>query len=354
MSDARVLISAAEQLRAARTPYLLATVVRVSGSSYRRPGARMIATESARIAGSLSGGCLDGEVMRTGWWRTRSGPVVVRYDSSDEDSPGAQLGCGGVVDVLLERGTAGSDDDPFATVAEVLVSEKRTALATVFESTCAGLPAGTRWTPGRGPRGVLGERVLADLAALGDTTRAAPRRYEDGGEHIDVLVEPIIPPPHLFVLGAGFDAVPVVEQARRLGWRITVCDSLSRVTSRERFAAADAVVGADLDGVRALIDRSERAVAVVMAHDTARDARAIAMLLGSSVRYIGVLGPRHRTADLLPPGATGDFRLHTPVGLDLGGETPEEIALAITAEILASLNRATAEPLRQRAYIHGA
>ena len=345
MSDALALVHAARQLEAGRTPYLLATVVRVSGSSYRRPGARLVATETARIAGSLSGGCLEGEVLRTGWWRTRNGPVVVRYDSSDPDEPGAALGCGGVVDVLMERGVPGGERDPLAFVERVLGGERRTAMATVFESTVDDVPVGTRWE-----LGADGDpRVLADLAALPPGARAAPRRY-DG---IEVLLEPVVPPPHLFILGAGLDAIPVAEQARRLGWRITVCDGLARTTSRERFAAADHVVGADLDEVRAMIDRSDRAVAVVMAHDQRRDARAVAMLLGSAAQYIGILGPRHRTADLLPPTAAGDLRVHSPVGLDLGGETFEEIALAITAEILAVLNRTTAEPLRQRAFIHG-
>jgi xanthine/CO dehydrogenase XdhC/CoxF family maturation factor len=348
--EARALVAAAARLRASAEPYLLATVVRVIGSSYRRPGARLVATEAGRVAGSVSGGCLEGDLLRTGWWRTRDGPVVARYDASDPDEPGAALGCGGVVDLLLERGVRGDEaGDPLGVVAGVLAGERRAVMATVFDSTIAGLPIGTRWTVDRARHGALAEQVLADAAAI---VRTTSRRYRDDAGELEVLLEPVLPPPHLFVLGAGLDAVPVVEQARGLGWRVTVCDSLGRVTMRERFAAADDVMGASLDEVHGRVAACERAVAVVMGHDERRDAEAVAMLLRSDARYIGVLGPRHRTERFLPAVAAVDPRVHAPVGLHLGAETPEEIALSIIAENLAVLRDATAEPLRRRALIH--
>ncbi len=319
MLDGSELIAAAAKLRAAGEPYVIATVVRVRGSSYRRPGARLIATEHQRIAGSVSGGCLEGNLVRTGFWRTQNGPVVVTFDSTDPDDPEAVLGCGGIVDILLERGGAA---DPLALAESVLASGRRAVLATVFS----------------GPE--LGTHVVVDAG-------------RDHGLDGDVLVEPITPPIQLFVLGTGLDAVPLTEAAERLGWDIHVWNGAARFETPARFPMAR-ILGPDLDSVRAQIDASERAVAIVMGHDQRRDSAAFAMLVQSRAMYIGVLGPRHRTVDIAPPGALEDRRVHAPVGLDLGAETPAEIAIAVIAEMLAAVRATTGASLRTRPTIHGA
>jgi xanthine/CO dehydrogenase XdhC/CoxF family maturation factor len=329
MIDGKAIVEAAARLRAAGEPYLVSTVVRVHGSSYRRPGARMIATAAQRVAGSVSGGCLEAELVRSGWWRTQDGPVVVRFDSSDPDEPRAALGCGGVVDVLLERGGIAGVPEPLAFVERALASGRRAAMATVFESARPSMPVGTRWW--------LRE----------DEPIETPAAWRFDG--FDALVEPIVPPVQLFVLGAGLVAVPVVELAGRLGWRVSVWNASGRFGIRERFAGADAILGPELDEVRARIDACDRAVAIVMGHDARRDRAALEMLVASRALYIGVLGPRHRTESL---GAGEDPRIHAPVGLDLGAETPAEIALAVTAEILATLRGGTGASLRTRAFIH--
>ena len=149
----------------------------------------------------------------------------------------------------------------------------------------------------------------------------------------------------------GFDAVPVVEHARRLGWLAHVCTASPRFEHAARFAAASSVT-ADLATACAAIDRADRAAAVIMSHDLRRDADALRAVLATRARYIGVLGPRHRTESLLDAAhiaghvALHDPRLHAPVGLDLGAETPAEIALAIVAEVLAEDRAATARAIR--------
>lgn len=342
MLDSAELVAAAEPLRAAGEPFVIATVVRVRGSSYRRPGARMILAERGRIAGSVSGGCLEGNLVRTAMWKTRNGPVVVTFDSSDPDDPEAVLGCGGVVDILLERG---GPTDPLAQARDMLARGERGAIVTVF----SGPELGTHWVvaPERAhPLGLA--PALASLAASAIESGRA-RVVQAGGR--DVLVEPVVPPIQLYVFGTGLDAVPLVESAARLGFGVHVWNGANRFETPVRFPAAQ-ILGPDLDAVRARIDRDDRAVAVVMGHDTRRDRAALAMLVDSRAAYIGVLGPRHRFLDIAPPAAVDDPRVHAPVGLDLGAETPTEIALSVLAEILAEVRGTTAARLRTRPAIH--
>jgi len=316
MREAAELLAAAARLRAERTPFVIATVVRVRGSSYRRPGARMIVTEQGgRVAGSVSGGCLEANLVRTAFWRTRNGPALATFDSTDPDDPDAVLGCGGVVEILLERD---SDDDALALAARSLTANRRALLVTVFGDAN------------------FGRHYLADSPP----------------EAGDILVEPIVPPLALFVLGSGLDAVALVDAATRLGWTVHVWNSAGRPELASRFATATTIHGRDLDTIRAAIDASDRAAVVVMSHDKRRDHAALAMALTSRATYIGVLGPRHRTLELAPPGALDDPRVHAPVGLDLGAETPAEIAVSITAEILAVTREASGERLRERLAIH--
>ena len=328
------LVELIEVARAFAEPYVMATVMRVRGSSYRRPGARLLATrEGVRLAGSISGGCLEGALLRTAWWRTEHGPALVEFDSSDPDTTDGILGCGGVIEVLVERVDPGAG--PMAFAARLIAERRRGAIATVF--------ATTRSEP-------IGERWYVDAAAPPELAEACARAKVTGKpsiEHVGartVLVEPIVPPLELFVFGGGLDAVPIVEHARRLGWLAYVCTASPPF--HPRFAAASSIT-ADIAHACAAIDRADRAAAVIMSHDLRRDAEALQAVLATRARYIGVLGPRHRTGSLLESAAAlADPRLHAPVGLDLGAETPAEIALAVVAEVLAEDRAATARALR--------
>ena len=352
--------SLAELIEAARTcaePYLMATIVRVRGSSYRRPGARLLATrDGTRLAGSISGGCLEAALLRTAWWRTEHGPALVEFDSSDPDTADGVLGCGGVIEVLVERVAPG--EGPLAFAARLIAERRRGAIATVFATTRAE-PIGQRWYV---------DGTSAAPAELADACARAMMTGKASIEHVGprtVLVEPIVPPLELFVFGAGLDAVPIVEHARRLGWLAHDCPAAPRFEHATRFAAASSIT--DLAAACAAIDRADRAAAVIMSHDLRHDADALRAVLATRARYIGVLGPRHRTESLVAgwdvpadarvqsPAARvaplADPRVHAPVGLDLGAETPAEIALAVIAEVLADDRAATARALRDRAAI---
>ena len=342
MLDSAELIAAAAELRAAGEPFVIATVVRVRGSSYRRPCARMILAERGRIAGSVSGGCLEGNLVRTGLWKTKDGPVIVTFDSTDPDDPEAVLGCGGVVDILLERG---GPADPLALAHDLLSRGARGAIVTA----CTGTGIGKHWTveADRAQPADLPEAFAPVCAAAIASGRPELARADE----LEVLVEPIVPPIQLYVFGTGLDAVPLVDAASRLGWSVHVWSGAPRFEIAARFPQA-ALLEPDLDAVRALIDASDRAVAIVMSHHQRRDQAALAMLVASRAAYIGVLGPRHRTEDIAAPGTLDDPRVHAPVGLDLGAENPAEIAISMIAEALAAIRGTTAASLRTRPTIH--
>jgi xanthine dehydrogenase accessory factor len=380
MGDLKFIVNAARAFRADRPAsapegdgrLLLATVVRVVGSSYRRIGARMLIAGDRWVSGSVSGGCLEGDVVRKAWWCTRGGlPALLSYDSTDDELGwGIGLGCNGLVDLLLQPCLLGQPDDPLADARPILdplafldrclVSEKPAALATVFRSADGGIAVGAQLQigPDGDVRASVGDPALA--ATLGARARAALRSGQPevvavGG--VEALVEPILPPPHLYLFGAGPDAVPLASLASGLGWTVTVCDAGGRARTLKRFPGADQVLlGSAADDLAAGIGQDGQAgFAVVMAHHYERDRQTLGALLRSRVRYIGVLGPRRRTQRMLADlKLAPDARLHAPIGLDIGSETPAEIALAISAEIQAILAGAAAGHLRDRAgSIHG-
>jgi xanthine dehydrogenase accessory factor len=331
----------------AAQPYLLATVVRVAGSSYRRPGARMLVAGDRWLSGCVSGGCLEGDVMLRGAHRCRDGAVVVTYDSTI-DSGEPWLGCNGIVDVLLEHVPAASENDALAFARACFAEERTGTLVTVIRSDVAGAAVGTRFAIG--PACTLANPVTdpAVRRALEVAARGPSGVCEVAG--VTVLVEDIAPSPVLFVLGSGHDAAPVVTLAKSVGFRVIVADRTIREPSR--YLAADRTISTsgDLAKLASSIDAVAEPYVVIMHHQLAADRDALAMALASRARYIGVLGPARRTRDLLAElGANGDDpRIHAPIGLDVGAETPEQIALAIVGELQAVTRRARGGMLRER------
>ncbi len=349
----RSIVEAAARLRRQGEPYLVATVVNVQGSAYRRPGARMILTRFRWVAGTVSGGCLEGDISNQAWWRTRDGsPALVTYDSAvpsdeaiDDDIRSAfGLGCDGIVEVLLERTGATGRIDALEVGSRCLRTQRRGAVATVFRAAAAGVEVGARLALIGGTLEeeaepldeATRELVRADMQAAIDAGVSGNRSYSTPTGTLDVFIEVVLPPPRLFLFGAGHDAIPVAQLGRSLGWDVVVCTSQQRHATRDRFAMADEVlVGAPADVASRIAD-TDRAVAVVMNHDLERDRASLTMLLATSVRYIGVLGPRARTERLIGEAAS-DPRIHAPAGIQLGAESPQEVALAIVAEVMATL-----------------
>jgi xanthine dehydrogenase accessory factor len=356
MRDAKHLLATAALLQATQQRFLVATVVRTQGSSYRPAGARMLMTEHHRAFGTVSGGCLEQRLLRTGFWQTDNGPVLVTMDSSDPDEPDAVLGCGGIVEILLERDDTAYEALRFA--ADVIAQRGRGVMATVFV-----VDKSQPWRIGK--RWMFTENALDTFASLDSPAwlLAACRSLlqQEPANQLDCqvvqhhgvhcLIEPVYPPIDLLVFGTGFDAQPLVASAARLGWNVEMWNPTGRFDVATRFANVPRV-HASLSNMMDCIATSPQAYAVVMGHDKRHDQAALEMLLASRVQYIGVLGPRHRTHEL-NDCALADPRVYAPIGIDIHADSAEEIALAVTAEILATSRAASGQSLRHRPFIHG-
>jgi xanthine/CO dehydrogenase XdhC/CoxF family maturation factor len=315
---------------------VLASVVRTEGSTYRRPGARMLVLPDEELVGLISGGCLEGDLLEHSRAVRASGePRLVRYDHSGEDDVmwGLGLGCAGAVDVWLERVDA-AHPGPLPALRRWLAGRERGALATALDGPRAGT---RRTTDGAGLEGPLAE---ADVdAALGEALASGRGgRFPLAGA--DVCIEVFTPPLRLALFGAGPDARPLVRAAAGLGWDVVVCDHRPAFAKPERFPEATVrEVGVEHAVGEADVDASTHAV--VMTHHFENDGKLVRALLASAAPYIGVLGPQRRTGDLLAGLESGGFsigpderaRIFGPAGLDLGADAPHEIALAIVAEI---------------------
>ncbi|HMI85793.1 MAG TPA: XdhC family protein [Polyangiaceae bacterium] len=372
MSDLHAITQTLRRLRAEQIRYLVATVMQVSGSSYRRPGARMIMGEDGSVTGGISAGCLEAALIRTAWWRTRNQEaVLVKYDSTSDDDElgwGSGFGCNGVVEVLVEREHAASDA-ALDFITHTVAREQRGCLLTVFRSSAARVPVGSRASMTAAGdlafygRGEWGDFIEADeLAAVRQVAKTGSGRtliLQSHEGQIDVLVEPVVPPPRLFLCGEGPDAVPLARFARDLGWSVVVWASEPRWLSRERFHGLGELATGTAHELRREVDASAQPAAVILSHRYERDRDLLEGLLASKTTYIGILGPRARAlrllADVGQPTLSADVarRIHAPIGLDIGAETPQEIGLSVMAEIQAVLSGSTAKPLSQcRGQIH--
>ncbi len=332
----------------------LATVVSTSGSTYRRPGAHMLIPASGTTEGTISGGCLENDLVERARTVMQSGtPMLVTYDSTSPTDIvlGLGLGCAGVVRVLLEPLPKRQGLDPLEVLSGCAQSRVNAAIAVVYRVS-GGL------SEREGARYVLRSDgvTAADLSDTGLTEHlrrdcgalllSGPSRsvtYRTQRGEAEVFIEVVHPPLSLIVFGAGPDAVPLVRCGKELGWRVTLVDNRTAFLHQERFSLADQRVFSQPDKIADHISLTGNDVAVVMTHNFNQDFKLLRALFPSPVRYIGLLGPRSKAGDLLDrlredgytPTEEGLARFYNPVGLDIGAETPEEIALAIVAEIQA-------------------
>src|SRR5580704_12450172 len=338
---------------------VLVTLVRAEGSSYRRPGARLLLGADGVYAGTISGGCLEAEVIRKAGWIVRKGAVVERYSTMFDDTAEVPfgLGCGGVVDLLLEPA-----DTP---ECRALMDATEDALVGRDSVVVTYLPG-----DGKGLRRVVLRDGVVVFASegLGEKKLACAAGLRAGEEYEGRFVEEMRGPQRLFVLGAGDDAKPVVSMAALLGWDVTVADGRGQLARTERFPDADRVVVLGAGAVAGLGIRAADAV-VVMTHSYEQDREMLAALLPVGPRYLGVLGARHRSSLLVSEAAAMIERsvaeccerIYAPVGLDLGGDGPEAIALAVIAEAqavcmgkLGASRRLTAEDVARQVSEGGA
>ncbi len=320
------------------TPEVLVTLVRTEGSSYRRPGARLLLTSGGAYAGTISGGCLEAEVVRKALWAVRDGAVVNRYSTLFDDTAEIPfgLGCGGVVDLLLE---------PAAT-------PECHALIDALQASLTGTEARVvTWLPGDGRplrRAILSPdgEVLFSTPGLPPQKLSCARTLQAGAENAGRFVEDLRSPQRLFVFGAGDDARPLVTMAGMMGWRVTVADGRAQLATKARFPEAEQVLIADpVAREWASLAIGPADAVVLMTHSYEQDRAWLTAVLPLRPRYLGLLGARHRSSLLLSEAAAAlgwsidacSAAVHAPLGLDLGGDGPEAIALAAIAEIQACI-----------------
>ncbi len=335
---------------------ILATVVDVVGSGYRRPGARMLIDENGFGIGTVSGGCLESDVLgRAKKVLVTGESIVITYDTTQDENSvfGLSMGCRGIVRILIEK--VSGENRFFSFLHDVFESRKSFSMATLISSNNENLTIGSRFfsvdseAANENFKSEISDLITEKLKQSANEKTANLEIFDFG----EVFFETINPPLNLLLFGAGFDALPVVRFAKELGWRITVIDHRAAYANAERIPEADAIIVAASEDLEANIFSDENSAAVIMTHNYERDRNILRRLLNSKCLYVGALGPRKRTGKLLEEigeNFSDDLlqKLHAPVGLDIGAETPEEIALAIVAEIRAVLSNRNGSFLRER------
>ena len=317
---------------------VLVTLVGVEGSSYRRPGAHLLVGGDGAFAGTISGGCLEAEAVRKASWIVRGGATLERYSTMFDDTAEIPfgLGCGGVVDVLFEPADT-PECAAYLEAMEAALRGEESFVVTYLPKDGQSLARAVFLADGMLAFASLGLDV-AKIAAVRVTNLIAgafPERE-------DVFVEKISAPQRLFVLGAGGDARPVVSMGALLGWNVVVADARPQLVRPERFPEAERVVA--MRSVRDLAMKGADA-AVIMTHSYDQDRALLTGLLSDvdAPGYIGLLGAMHRSSLLVSEAATAlgrsvaecCERIYAPVGLELGGDGPEAIALAVVAQVQA-------------------
>ncbi|MHB8812337.1 MAG: XdhC family protein [Steroidobacteraceae bacterium] len=352
-SELGPLLPLFERERAAGRAIALGILVHTAGSTYRKPGAMLLIAGNGEYAGLISGGCLEGDLGERARAVIATGEAsLVTYDlrNSDDLVWGLGLGCEGAMHILLLRVGPLEEWQPLAHLAAALAGHRPTAIGVVTESQDEHTPAGTlllppppgapapasvRALPAKAAAALLEPRACAALAAAphsGDVgwVRGPNARWQ-------LLLLPLSLPPRLLLLGAGPDSLPVVDFAARLQWRVSLADHRPAYAVPSHFPSADRVVLARPEEIAQALDLAQFTAAVVMSHHLPSDLEYLRALSASPLEYIGLLGPPARREKLLSElGPAADRlrpRLRAPVGFNLGGRTPESIALAIVAEI---------------------
>jgi xanthine dehydrogenase accessory factor len=347
----------------------LATVVLVEGSAYRRAGARMLITEDGQLTGAISGGCLEGDALRKARMVImQQEPLLVTYDTMDDDDAklGVGLGCNGIIHILIEPINDGVIN-PITLLKAAISSRVYSILVTVFSiedrkapqpGSCLYLAEGETLLNGLDALPYKNE-LLEDARNALDNQRSSVTVYEGYTAFVE-CVKPLI---SLVVLGAGNDAIPLTKIAAVLGWNITVVDGRPNYASAERFQSADKIVVAKPEQILNNIEINEWTAFVLMTHNYNYEIAFLKELLPLQTSYIGILGPRkklERMLEELEAGGTAVTHrnletIHGPVGLDIGSETAEEIALSIVAEIKAVFSERNGRSLKYKTtVIHSA
>lgn len=357
-SGLATLVSNYRRLSAQSVPLVMATVIETLGSTYRKAGARMLISRDGQFYGLIGGGCFEGDLYEHTQAVFADGePRMLFYDmrATEEDAIwGLGLGCNGAVRILLQQLTADGADPTIQRLASILERDGPGVLATVCDGNAADMsydlsPSSPPSDCGD-PGDTLADRLQAGARSVATLEQPDLRTVTMSGREVTVFYDYIRPAPRLLLLGAGADAQPILNLARQLDWRIVIADHRPAYAQADRFPGAELVLHAEPDTLRAqLADRHINAV-VLMTHNINVDARFLEVLQDLPCQYLGLLGPASRHEQLfhmtgIDPAIFGQI-LHAPVGLDIGGASPESIALSLITEMHAVLHDRDARPLR--------
>ncbi|HTD89862.1 MAG TPA: XdhC family protein [Burkholderiales bacterium] len=353
MKELEKIVAEAERARLSAQTVALATVVSIEGSAYRLPGARMLIADGKWVAGSISGGCLEDDViMRAEEAIRKDEAIVTTYDTTSDDDIifGVGLGCKGVITILIEAISPVGPKLDFIGFAKTCLEGRATGVAATVvrvqgqvnaKSGCRMVSrAGTSTTDiDDSELKAKLTNIIEPFSSSGASLIVVP--LQNGSA--EVFIECIEPPVGLVVFGAGHDAMPVVRLAKELGWQVTVVDHRPAYATKARFPLADQIVVCPPEEVVSIVGLANDTLALVMTHNYLRDLNLLEILLPSPVRYVGQLGPRKRTEQLLAdlrqkgidPRPDQLARLYAPVGLDIGSESPAEVALSMLSEMQA-------------------
>ena len=359
------LVSTYHSLKANHQQLVLATIIETMGSTYRKAGARMLITNDAEYFGLLGGGCFEADLLAHAQEVfNKQESKIVFYDmrAPDDEIWGLGLGCNGAVRIFLQLFSINDPEHPLVLIEKALTDKHSGVLLTRFQTDTATKPDSDNFLLHFEDKQLLD--APADLSQ--EHQQLVDKCYQTGSsqfaqgedENAAVFCSQVKPPFHLLIIGAGPDAGPIVEIARMLGWEISLVDYREAFLQQAEFDVVDNALISTPEELARRIDLQRLDAVVLMTHKIEYDERYLRSLLTTSARYIGLLGPVARRERLLDQLAEDKEliveRVYGPVGLDLGGELPEEIALSLVAEIQAvlygknagSLNSTTA-PLHQ-------
>jgi xanthine dehydrogenase accessory factor len=330
----------------------LATVVKVEGSSYRQPGARMLVTEDGELTGAISGGCLEGDALRKALLAiNQQQNKLITYDTSNDDDVefGVQLGCNGIVHILFEYIDESLANNPIELLRQLETERKDAAVITLFSLDRKVVQPGT----------VLFYRsealitandnynaLATDAAAVIASKTSVIKNININDVSCQSLIEYIAPAVSLIIAGAGNDVKPLVIMASLLGWEVTVADGRATHATIQRFQEAKNVYITKPHELLDVVVVDDRTFFVLMTHNYKYDLALLKLLLENNCSYIGILGPKTKLHRMFSDLSDDGIRLrdenlnaiYSPIGLDIGAETSEEIAVSVVAEIKAVMS----------------
>lgn len=352
MKEISEILKAHSQAKAAGKKTALATVVKVEGSSYRQPGARMLVTEDGLLTGAISGGCLEGDALRKALLSIHQQQnKLITYNTSNEDDSevGLQLGCNGIVHILFEYIDDEVMHNPIQLLQQLELQRKDAVVATVFSLKRQATQTGTVLFYRENETPIYGNNTLSDILedakeALSTKTTLVKKLLDE--HENEVLADYINPPVSLIIVGAGNDVQPLVKMASLLGWEITIGEGRATHATKKRFPEAKQVLVVKPEQLLEHIIIDEQTYFILITHNYKYDLAILKLLVNTSCNYIGILGPKTKFNRMLDDLNNEGIQLtneklnniYGPIGLDLGAETSEEIALSIVSEIKAVMS----------------